>query len=256
MPGPSCPTCGEVVALSGRPEGADIEITCDSCGGRFLRGERRCQACGSTGAVEVEQRMTRHPRGNMLAVVGVRTVPLCPKCDGEVLGDAQAQRRPVPEGYVSRFLYGEVEEFRPVPTRPKRLGGPRGHRPGVARVARLPEPDAPARSEAPPRLADPTVRQAIEQFLLQVEQAADSVTLVLLGAFLGPSTRVSSLDSSLTQAQVAAWFEDRWGKRSAQAGREAVLQTLTSLAGYWQHQGWVSLDLAGDLRVEDDPTRS
>jgi hypothetical protein len=252
MPGPSCPSCGEATALSGRPQGADIEITCDSCGTRFLRGERRCEACGSPGAVEAEQRMTRHPRGNMLAVVGVRNVPLCPRCDGEVLADAQAQRRPVPEGYVSRFLYGEVEELRPVRTMPKRLAGRPVPRSGGSQVVRLPETDGPPRSQAAPRLVDPTVRQGIEQFLLQADQSADRLVLVLLGALLGPSTRVSSLDSPLTQGQVAVWFEEHWGRRSGRTGREAVRLTLVSLAGFWQDQGWVSLDLAGDLQSQDD----
>lgn len=257
MPGPSCPTCGETAALTGHPAGTDIEITCEACETRFLRGERQCESCGSSGAVEAEQRMTRHPRGNMLAVVGVRSVPLCPTCDSDVLADALAERRPVPEAYVSRFLYGQVEEFRPVRKVPQRPAGPRATRLGAGRVTRPSEPTRPAVGpEEPPRLADPTVRQATEQFLLQADHPVDSVALVILGSFLGPSARVSSLESARTRTAVGGWFEGRWGSRSARAGRETARETVVSLAAYWQCQGWMSSDLAEGLRAEGDQPRS
>jgi hypothetical protein len=255
---PTCPTCGEAQKLTGHVVEGDIEVHCGSCGATFARGARRCQSCGRTGHVEAEQRMTRHPRGTLLAVVGVRAVPLCPVCDDEVLNAFQARRALVPDGYVSRFLVGDAEPTpigaldqgpsTPSPEsrtssdqmrRPRRRDQP-GHvaRPVVAKPVRRTT-----------TLTDPTVRQAIESFLARKGTEADSACLVLLGAHLGVSTRLSALDVPAKAQAVSEWFEQRWGKRrSSSNARPEALQTVVAVADYWRSQGWISTDLAERLR--------
>jgi hypothetical protein len=77
----SCPGCGESEHLVGRRTRDGIEVTCETCGARWDRGAVRCRSCGGAASVTARQRMTRQPRGTLLAVVGMREVTLCPDCD-------------------------------------------------------------------------------------------------------------------------------------------------------------------------------
>jgi hypothetical protein len=101
-----CPSCGETERLAGTPVAGDIEVSCQACGHQWLRGSPRCRGCGGGDVVTKLRLMTRHPRGNQLAVVGHRQVPLCPRCDADVVQGGDG--RLVPEGYVSRRPSGSA----------------------------------------------------------------------------------------------------------------------------------------------------
>lgn len=247
---PTCPACGETERLSGSPAADDIEVSCQVCGHRWMRGSPRCRACGGEEAVHRLQLMTRHPRGNQLAVVGHREVPLCPRCDAEVLETA-GDSRVVPEGHVSRFVFGR-DEPRPVPSTPSPLRSA----PNRARTA---PPVAPARPESsrpatadrppggpPPHAAPPTVRQAIDAFL-SASPDADALTMVMLGRHLGPSTRLQELDEPAVSTALQQWFRTSWGDRHSER-RAAAAAAVVAAVDHWRAQGWVQADLAGFLR--------
>ncbi len=251
MPEPACPACGESEALRGRASGEDIAITCGQCGAEWLRGEPRCKLCGRPGGVSAPQRMTRDPRGTLLAVVGVRQVPLCSTCDSEVLIAATRRHQPVPEGYVSRFLFGAVEE------RPARQSPPGASHPqrraadSVSRAVR-PAPAPPAPSTAPPqtgvpsRPTDPTLRQATEAFLNEAGSSSDGLTMVLWGTEVGAATRLSRIDTPETAGDLARWVEETFG--SCPERREQAVDVLRRATSYWTAQGWLKLDLTAELR--------
>lgn len=239
MPEPICPACGESQALTGRPVEGDIVITCGRCGAEWERGAPRCKRCGREGGTSAPQQMTRHPRGTLLAVVGVRQTLLCSDCDSEVLADFLERRKPVPEGYVSQFLYGgprkPASQPAPQPTRK-----PRSAKSSSA-VAR----PAPAAKHEPPPVADPTLRQATEAFLGEAGAEASSLTMVLLGSKLGPSTRLSHLDTEATAGDLQRWVAETFASREDQ--REAAVRTLKQATRYWLDRGWLTRDLTVGL---------
>jgi hypothetical protein len=238
---PACPSCGEAEALLGRRVDADIALTCERCGAEWMRGEARCKRCGRPGGVSAQQRMTRHPRGTLLAVVGMRQVPLCRDCDDDVLEAALLKHRPVPEGYVSRFLFGE-----PPPDRPAKVEWPptngRRRRPDNPKVdSRRSPPKEPAESGR----ADPTVRQAVEVFLEAAGSPADALAMLLLGTELGPSTRLSLLDTPATAAELTRWLDQTFQGRHEQ--RQEAAGVLRRALGLWQEKGWLIHDVSAAL---------
>lgn len=240
----SCPGCGEDERLHGRTVDDDIEVTCATCGSTWLRGTPHCRECGRAGGVTLPQRMTRHPRGTLLAVVGVRDTLLCPTCDRAVVDAALNHNDLVPEGYVSRFLRGvgagpaaAATNVATSPAKPRRE-----RRADTSVRVALPEPTP---RPAPARVVDPTVRQATEAFLEATDEQVDSVVLVLLGTLVGASTRVSALDDSGAADRVAEWLERTWGPTSGER-RAAAAATLRHTFGHWLEQGW----LAGDALLE------
>lgn len=244
-----CPACAESEHLTGAEVADDIEVTCGTCGHRWLRGSPRCRTCGGDEVVTRVGLMTRHPRGNQLAVVGHREVPLCPRCDAEALREGG---RLAPEGYVSRFVFGP-DAPRPVrpaqrnaepsaPTRPTRT-------PSLPRVRpRAPRPagDQPRQVEPAPRADAPTVRQAIEAFL-RSEPAADALTMVMLGQHLGPATRLRALDDPAAQERLAAWFRTTW-EVQPDGRRSAAGAALLAAFDHWRDHGWLATDPVGFLR--------
>jgi len=219
----------------------DIAITCERCGAQWMRGEARCKRCGRAGGVSAPQRMTRQPRGTLLAVVGMRQVPLCRSCDADALDDALSRNQPIPEGYVSRFLFGEFtttpEPAAPVSPRPETRSRPRLADTKVAPTPSMPEA---------PELIDPTVRQATEAYLESAGSSADALTMVLLGTNLGPSTRLSRLDTPATASELARWVDQTYGGRREQ--RDLAVATLCRAFGYWQERGWLTTDPAVGLK--------
>jgi hypothetical protein len=211
-----CPACGEVDKLTGTPTADDIEVTCHACGHRWLRGRPRCRTCGGEDVVRKLQLMTRTPRGNQLAVVGHREVPLCPQCDQDIL-DVESEGRTLPEGYVSRFVFGPDAQrakppatARPQPVRPRPTGSPPAT-PAQAKVSKAPQrPQSPRHS--PPE--SPTVRQAVDEAMNE-KQGIDPVTMLLLGRHLGAATRLKALDAPSTAAALQQWFESTWGEQGA-----------------------------------------
>ncbi len=83
-----CPRCAETEDLTGSPVDGDIQVTCQTCGARWLRGGRRCRTCGGTAVVEKPQAISRHPRGNQHAIVGGHRLQLCPTCDEDATAAA------------------------------------------------------------------------------------------------------------------------------------------------------------------------
>ncbi len=259
MSGVTCPACGETERLRGRRasdarpgEGSEhpgIEVECEACGHRWPRGAPRCRSCGREGGVEVTQQMTRHPRGTLLAVTGHRRVRLCPDCDAAVLRAATERHRPAPEGYVSRFGYGD----RPPPSSgPTGSPSPPERAPAAPRTARRrpdptprPGPRRPQPSPSAPR--GPTLRQATESFLQEAGTVPDPVVLVLWGAHVGASTRLSALDTEGAAADLAQWVGRTWAKGSA-VRREAAVATLVAAVDHWRGHGWLAQDLADGLR--------
>jgi hypothetical protein len=253
----SCPRCGEAEELRGSSSGAGdstgIEVECLTCGHHWDRGDLRCRSCGGATSVELPQRMTRMPRGTLLAVTGLRRVSLCPHCDADVVDEAREHHRPVPEGYVSRFVYdahagaaAPLADSTAEPADAGRARPPRRPRRTAARVVALPEAARPA-SPTSASTADPTLRQATEAFLEQAGPEAETVALVLWGQQVGAATRLSRLDSEEAAHELAAWVVRVWGAQAA-ARREAVARTLVAAVDHWRERGWLVQDLAAGLR--------
>jgi hypothetical protein len=263
-----CPACGEDQRLRGRPSGDDIEVTCETCGAQWLRGAPRCNSCGRTDAVTRPQVMTRHPRGNQLAIVGRRQLPLCPDCDADAITESEAGNRPVPETYVSVFLFGrELPHHRPATPAPASESGnareasaervtntflaaapttPTPKRkttsPATRQVPAQPEPTPPQERG----LSRPTVRQAIEAYL-SASPEADSLAMLFLGQHLGPASRLESLDRPEAADSLVDWFDATWDTRQSERRRTAAT-AITAAVDAWLAHGWLTEDLAAGLR--------
>lgn len=248
-PTTQCPACGETDALTGTPTDGDIEITCQTCGAAWMRGAPRCKGCGHDDTVTRPQIMTRHTRGNQLAIIGRRDIPLCLRCDAAAI-DASTST-PVPESYVSVFLFGDTTLPAAQP-RPQAPASPTHHprtapKPSTTPTTATPgtQPAQPAR-QAPPKPAPiPTVRQAIQTYLT-ADPCADSLTMLLLGQHLGPSERLSTLDTPEHADRLAAWFATTWGNQPENA-RASARGTLERAFEHWTEQGWLTTDLAARL---------
>ena len=240
---PKCPGCGEADALHGSPVADDIEITCGSCGLTWLRGARRCAACGGNDIVDLPQVMTRRPRGNQVAIVGRRQVPLCRTCDRAAVDSYFATNRPVAENYASVAVLGsiapdpEVDQPRRARPRTGRPPRPSGH--GVA-----PAQPSPAAGAIQPE--HPTVRHGIES-ALGVTPGLDSLALVLLGRFLGPARRLEDVERDVSAQELAEWFQQTWGG-GAGAARESALAAVTAVFAHWLDVGWIEKDASDPLR--------
>ncbi len=241
-----CPTCGESEDLSGSPAADDIEITCGACGAVWRRGDPRCKGCGAPGGVPRRQVMTRTPRGNQVAVVGHREVVLCRSCDADVV--AESSSAPVPEGYVSVFLFGrDLPETRTAAAEPRPAVTPAPApaaraqaRPTTSKRAEPPPPPD-TRHPAPPRaLAEPTARQAIEAHL-EADAGADSLTMLMLGRHLGPSRRIRDLDQRAEQERLRRWFDETWSQADP-GRREAARAALADALTLWRARGWLRPD--------------
>ena len=199
--------------------------------------------------------------------MGRRQLPLCPVCDADAIADSETGNRPVPESYVSVFLFGRQLPHVPVKPEPVALASstdarpaePRTGRSGrAARAASAPgtgetspaKPTGPARTR-PSRpkeqsLARPTVRQAIEAYL-SATPAADSLAMLFLGQHLGPASRLDSLDQPGKAESLQRWFDATWDARQDER-RRAAAATITEAVDHWRAQGWLTEDLAAELR--------
>ena len=233
-----CPGCGETDEIRGRPVDGDIRLTCQQCGTTWLRGAPTCRSCGGSEVILAQQAVTRLPRGTLRAIVGMRDIPLCPSCDSTVLADV-ARNQHVPEEYLSQFLRRP-----PVPRQP------RSEETSAPQPAAAPSPRPttavrpPGRSVAPPPVAppaqpitDPTVRVAIDAYLTHAQDQsantpADPVTLVLLGQFLGPSTRLSRLEPET----IRDWLHRTWPSARA---RSRPAATMRGAVSHWVDKSWL-----------------
>jgi hypothetical protein len=263
-----CLACGENERLRGRAVAGDIEVTCETCDAQWLRGAARCNACGRADVVTRPQVMTRHPRGNQLAIVGRRDLPLCPACDADAIAESEAGNRAVPETYVSVFLFGrDLPRHAPRKPAPAAAARRTGAAPAesrtapskpAARTASAPEPERkpsakrpePARLEASrPKeqsLSRPTVRQAIEAYL-SASPDADSLAMLFLGQHLGPASRLDAIDQPGTAESLLRWFDATWDTRQNER-RHAAAAAITGAVDHWRAQGWLTRDLAAGLR--------
>lgn len=236
--GPVCPSCGEAEQLTGATLDGGIEITCGACGSRWSRAERRCRACGGAESTVARQRMTTYPRGNQLAVIGMRDVPLCPQCDGEALSRLGPDRL-LEDGYRSRFVSGAPDE----PSAPPRHQPSRAPR---ARPRSLPPappaapPVAVARRPAAP--ADPTVRKAVEAYLAHGTDAVSAAAMLVIGRALGTSTRLSDLTAAEAGPRLDAAIEEQWPRRSAI--RTLAVDAINDAFRFWVSRGWITADQA------------
>jgi len=260
-----CPSCGEQESLRGSPtSGGGIEVECLCCQTRWDRGSARCRSCGRAEAVVRPQVITRTPRGNQLAAIGYRQVPLCLRCDAEAVQVSVRANQPVPTTYLSRFLLGESPVSAPADHPCGDTAGPVvvSRRESAASAPARPQAELPARGTPPTAAAgrsvsgstptgvhpggpvspDPTVRQALEAFQRDVTDA-DLVTLLLLGQHLGPSRRLSTLEHPDTRPPLASWFDKTWGGQDSARQRRAR-DTLDAVSRHWREHRWVSVDLA------------
>jgi hypothetical protein len=263
-----CPACGEDQRLRGRPSGDDIAVTCETCGAQWLRGATQCNSCGRTDAVVRPQVMTRHPRGNQLAIVGRRELPLCPDCDADAIAESGAGNRPVPESYVSVFLLGRVvpHHLHATPAPASNAGD--AHEASAedetkasvtaapTRPTPKPKKTSPATRQGPPRseptprqeqgLTRPTVRQGIEAYLA-AHPDADSLAMLFLGQHLGPAIRLEALDRPGAADSLVHWFDATWDSRQDKR-RRAAAAAITAAVDHWLAHGWLTEDLAARLR--------
>jgi hypothetical protein len=233
-----CPACGETDEIRGRPASGDIRLTCHHCGTTWLRGAPTCRSCGGSEIIIARQAVTRLPRGTLRAIVGMREIPLCPTCDAAVLTGV-ARNQHVPEDYLSQFLRRSS-----VPAVPP------AEKASAPHTAATPSPQ-PTRAERPlvrsvppqavpplpPPVVDPTVRVAIDAYLTDAQDqspdvSADPVTLVLLGQFLGPSTRLSRLEPGTLRD----WLHRTWPSARA---RTRPAATVRGAVSYWFDKSWL-----------------
>lgn len=259
----TCPRCGETDDLRGLniPETAprdggngspaSIRVHCGACGLDFPRPLSRCRSCGGRDVTTRRQLMTRHPRGTLLAVTGTREVRLCPRCDEAVIDPDR--ETPVPERYLSRFAHGaEKAAVLTADSVPETSAASRARRarrqPEPTRVVVTSPPVSPP-APAPRASQDPTVREAVAQLLLHSggaeEHTGHALVMVLLGQELGPSTRMSALDQPETAARLRAWVT---GLAGGPVPPEAAPSALRSFADLCRDRGWVTQDLAAELR--------
>lgn len=244
-----CPACGETDALSGTQTDDGIEIVCQTCGAAWLRGASRCKGCGRADSVTRAQIMTRHTRGNQLAIIGRREILLCPSCDAATM-EASANA-PVPDTYVSVFLFGDT-------TLPAVQPRPQAPAPATRRKEKPPGPSATstpatpstgpahsARQAATKPAPIPTVRQAIQSYLT-ADSSADSLTMLLLGQHLGPSERLSALDTPERAARLSSWFAATWGNQPA-ASRDSARRTLDRAFEHWRDHSWLTTHPTSEL---------
>lgn len=226
-----CRACGEKEDIDGTAEDGGIRLHCQRCDARWLRGAPTCRTCGGSEAIVAQQAVTRLPRGSLRAIVGMREVPLCPACDAVVLTTV-ARNHHVPEDYLSQFLRRpptECEPARATPTPPPFVTSP------PPRAAQRATPEAASSAPARPAREDPAVHMAIARYLTHAGSAgspADPVTLIQLGTFLGPSTRLSRVDVDA----FPEWVERTWPSAGA---RQRVLATVRSILAYWTDQHWL-----------------
>lgn len=259
MAGPQCPSCGETEALRGAAVDNDISVTCQTCGATWMRGAPKCKTCGGEDIVGRPQAMSRNPRGNQLAFVGWREIPLCRRCDADALSASLSKHQPVPEGYVSASLFGPKQRVdastlsRQTPARPHpdAESDLRQRPPSRSPNARA-TPSQGRGSTKPPRPAPaasqpPTVRQAVEAFLASDFRDADATAMLMLATHLGPSSRLGALDEPEAATALRAWFERLYGP-AGRTSRESALRTVLGAVDFWRTQDWVTGDPAAALR--------
>lgn len=236
---PACPSCGETERLSGASVGSDIEITCGGCGARWNRGERRCRTCGGNETTTARQRMTTYPRGNQLAVIGMREVPLCPRCDQDAVAGLGADRL-VDDGYVSRFVSPSTDDD----------GGwgreaPPASRVRSARASRPPRREQPAgpaarRAFSPDqRDGAPTVRTAVAAYLEQASDPMSAMAMLVVGRTLGSSTRLSELPVQ-SGRQLTEAMDRQWAKQPSL--RALAVHSMNDAFRFWAGRGWITTD--------------
>lgn len=234
----ACPACGEEDDLSGVTGDDGISIRCGPCGAEWTR-EDSCRSCGGTASLLLHQAMTRNPRGTLSAIIGKRQVRLCPTCDVDaVRACRQDPQAVIPESYVSRFVYGRVEEptprRRPASTsRPAARTSTRSSRPSPAPRS-TPPPAPPPTHAAPPTVTNPTIRWATSEFLTQAAESSDSMVMVVFGMKWGPSTRLQDFAERAPQ-KLADWLDDQFGA----GGRDQAAAAVRRAAEFWAAQGWL-----------------
>lgn len=237
---PACPSCGETERLSGVSLGGDIEVTCGSCGIQWHRGERRCSTCGGSESTTARQRMTTYPRGNQLAVIGMREVPLCPRCDSDAVAELGTDRL-VDDDYSSRFVRSSADDgahpSRRTP-QPAASPAPSARARTTPRRGQLSEP-TPRQRVADQRGDTPTVRKAVEAYLENASDAVSATAMLVLGRSLGSSTRLSEVTPQ-SGAQLTEAVDDQWAKQPNL--RALAVDAINDAFRFWARRGWIATD--------------
>jgi predicted RNA-binding Zn-ribbon protein involved in translation (DUF1610 family) len=236
-----CPACGEAEDVHGSRRDGHIEITCGSCGHRWVRGERVCRSCGGAEHVTVPQVMKRTSRGNQLSVLGHRDVELCPVCDAEMIATCRTARQWVPEDYVPAFSRVRIERSATdpqLPTTQPTSSAPAPPRRSVPSQA--PEPPQAPETAGPA----PTVRQAVADYM-DSDPGADPLAMLGLAGLLGSGTRVDALGAD-TGPALQQWFEHTWGHQD-QSRQAAVAAAVRRAFAHWTERGWIADDPSAGL---------
>lgn len=247
----ACPTCGETERLSGRRpwadsgKSADIVIACDACGTTWPRGARRCRGCGAHEHTTARQRMTTYPRGNQLAVIGMRDVPLCPRCDAHAVSQLGPDRL-LADGYRSRFVSGPDDE----PAAPTGAASPPAAPPPAPPSPAAPplavaSPAAPQPRPRRPAVTDPTVRHAVDAYMRHADGVVNATVMLVLGRTLGPTTRLGGLTAAAAGPALARALDEQWARQPDV--REQAVRTIGDAVGFWAEQGWLTEEQARRL---------
>lgn len=81
----ACPHCGEDEELEpvGRSDDCSVELSCGSCGHRWVRDTvRRCRLCGSTDLRYTPRPLWEKGRGDQRTPAGKRDAYACWSCGG------------------------------------------------------------------------------------------------------------------------------------------------------------------------------
>jgi hypothetical protein len=255
--GPACPLCGETEALRGVQVDDDIAVTCQTCGATWMRGAPRCKTCGGEDIVPRPQAMSRTPRGNQLAFVGWREIPLCRTCDAEALSTSLSKNQP----YVSASLFGPKDRVPsppppaasapapPAPPTDDRESAPRTRQALPSRSAQQPARNRLSRESKPTPASSqpPTVRQAVDAFLSSGPADNDPTAILMLAKQLGAGSRLSALEGEAAAKEIRAWFEKLYGSK-ANKSRDSARRTIVGAIDHWRTQGWIADDPAAGLR--------
>jgi len=241
---PACPSCGETERLAGATIDGRIEITCEACGTAWERSGRRCRGCGSAEHTVARQRMITFPRGNQLAVIGMREVPLCPQCDAAALTRLGPDRL-LDDRYRSRFVGGIDDEPAGQPP-PRAKAAPRP--PARQTVPRTPPAGTPPTGtpptarpvQRPATREQPTVRQAVQDYLEQADDSVSATAMLVVGRTLGPSTRLADISGTTAGPRLAQAVDEQWSRQPAL--RALAVGAITDAFRLWVRRGWMTGD--------------
>lgn len=193
--------------------------------------------------------MTTYPRGNQLAVIGMREVALCPSCDRGALARLGPDRV-VDDGYRSRYMNGAPRT--PTPAEgPVQQARPRPTSSGRRQPSARQVPAAPPQARQQTRAAapDPTVRRAVDAYLQQASDSVSATAMLVLGRTLGPSTRLADVRADQARAALGSAVDDHWQRQPSL--RALAVAAIDDAFRFWARRGWLDDEQVPHLGAAD-----